>query len=324
MRVLITGGLGFIGSHTAETLLAAGHHVIIVDDLSANVVEDVPGAEVHTGAHWRLGLGNAETHGLFRSFAGLDVVIHAAAPVGAVGVLRHRGHIIEQMVGATAEAIRIARRTGARLVNISSSEVYGQPGTYHVGDDLCVRAGYTARREYAVGKMACEHMLMGAVPGVPSVSIRPFNVVGPRQTSAKGFVLPTFCEQAVAGERLTVYRPGDQRRALTAVWDVADFIAGPLLTSSTVRWEGEPYNLGNRANATTVLDLARRVLRLAGLPDDHIIMTSGAEVHGAEYAEADGHTKLPGGPPPLGWLPRVPLDVLCARTLMETPGAVRV
>jgi nucleoside-diphosphate-sugar epimerase len=147
--------------------------------------------------------------------------------------------------------------------------------------------------------------------------VRPFNVAGPGQSASKGFVLPTFCEQALGGWPLTVFGSGEQERAFTAVWDVADFIGRYAWNSE---WDGRVFNLGNPANTTTILDLARRVLALSGRRENAYLLTTGQEVHGEDYAEADGFQKLPiiEEAQSLGWRPRYTLDDLIKATLEQT------
>lgn len=317
MRVLVTGGLGFIGSEVARQHVARGDQVVIIDDLSGNVVDDVPGTDVHAGREWDL--ANVSSTAVLDVVDHCDRIIHAASPVGAVGVIHHQGWIVSKIVAATDTAARVAMATGAKLVNISSSEVYGFPGRYRETDSVVIPAGATARREYAVGKLAGEYLVAGRATDVPAVNIRPFNVVGPGQPAAKGFVLPTFCEQAHAGRPLTVFRPGSQERAFTAVWDVARFIVDHV---DAADWTGEVVNVGNPDNMISVLGLANLVLAYAGVGHANqrlVEMTTGREVWGDGFNEADGTTKLPDPTRALGmgWVPKVGLRELVERTYAE-------
>lgn len=303
-RILITGGLGFIGSSIAEAHLAAGDKVTIIDDQSSNVVERVKGATVIRAdlTHF---LGPRAHSMLPQSF---DRVVHCASPVGPAGILQHRGRIASMILEKTRRAIDYCVATQTRLVNISTSEVYGFSGVYKESDDLRVPARASARIEYALGKLAAEYECR-LTPGLESVSIRPFNVAGARQSKRGGFVLPTFAEQAVTGDPLTVYSGGKQRRAFTSVDDVARLIVHHL---DAAEWAGEAVNAGNPENTTTILGLARRVNTRAGQPADHIIHTSGQAVHGSAYAEAEGVVKIPDITLArlLGWEPEVSLEML--------------
>lgn len=279
MRVTVTGGLGFIGSFVAEELVRRGHDVLVIDRCIGNVVEDVDGAKVV-----RRDVREIEPEALFPQ----DLIVHCAAPVGAVALLTNAESVTHEIVDVTHHVARIALHQGTPIINISTSEVYGFSGEYHESDDLRVPDKHSARLEYAVGKIASEHLLHG-FKELAFTNIRPFNVTGPRQTSAKGFVLPTFCEQALAGEPLTVFGDGTQERAFTSVYDLAMTIADIAERESHT---GETFNVGNPHNQTSINGLARRVLEITG-SDSPIHHTDGKAVHGEGYEEAEGIVKVP-------------------------------
>lgn len=304
MRVLILGGLGFIGSSIADQYHAAGHTVMVCDNLSSNVI-DVSETPATT---WSLldvedCIGSLEDHP--------DLVIHCANPVGAAGILSQKGRIASETVRTTSAAVEYCAMTGARLVYISSSEVYGKSGTYTEMDDLRVPSKLSPRIEYAAGKIAAEACVR-LTPGLRSVTLRPFNVAGARQQSEGGFVLPTFCEQSALGWPLTVYGDGAQRRALTGVEDVAAFV----LQLRDEHYDGRVVNVGTPGNETSILELAERVRFLAD-STSQIIYTTGQAVHGEDYAEAEGIVKLPIVPlaTRMGWAPVWTLDRLIADAL---------
>jgi nucleoside-diphosphate-sugar epimerase len=165
------------------------------------------------------------------------------------------------------------------------------------------------RIQYAAGKLAAEQI--ARTEKIDVVSIRPFNIAGPRQSRSKGFVIPTFCEQALAGEPLTVFEDGQQERCPTAVWDLVDFVVNvdPRKHSGTV------VNVGNPDNRTTVLGLAELVLDVTGSSSE-IEFTTGKAVHGPEYEEAVGVVKAPDITlaRSLGWEPTVGLREMVERT----------
>ncbi|MBX5461638.1 MAG: NAD-dependent epimerase/dehydratase family protein [Steroidobacteraceae bacterium] len=304
MRVLITGALGFIGSHLADALLAAGDEVLGIDDLSGNVVDDLPGATiVHDDARAITSLRAGR----------VDLVVHAASPVGPVALL-DRESIVAEIIETTQAVLRFCDQHQLPLINISSSEVYGFSGTYREFDDCVVSPRLSHRLQYASGKLAAEQLVRTS--RVPSVTIRPFNVAGPRQSAAKGFVIPTFCEQALAERPLTVFDGGDQERCPTGVWDLVDFIL--RVGRDPHRFAGGVFNVGHPGNRTTVLDLARMVLRLTGSssPVEH---TTGKAVHGPAYEEARGRVKVPDitRARTTGWQPRVGLEDLIRLTIQE-------
>ena len=304
MNVLILGGLGFIGSTIADKFYEAGHSVAICDNLSSNVI----GVDESPAWSWSLldvedCLGQIEDHP--------DLVVHCANPVGAAGILSLKGRIASETVRTTSSAARYCALTGARLVYISSSEVYGKSGVYTELDDLRVPAALSPRIEYAAGKIAAEACVR-LTPGLRSVTLRPFNVAGARQQSEGGFVLPTFCEQASMDWPLTVYGDGEQRRALTGVEDLAAFV----LALRDDHFDGRVVNVGSPENETSIIELAERVRFLAD-STSVISYTSGQEVHGEDYAEAEGIVKLPAVAlaERMGWAPEWTLDRLIADAL---------
>lgn len=318
MRIGVTGGRGFIGSYACEALAAAGHKVFAIDDQRDAVLEESPEGITDL---W----GDAGDAVLYTSFEPrLEAIVHAASPVGPVALLGTPG-IVEEIVRTTATVARAAVRDGSRLLNISTSEVYGRPGRYHETDTLEIPARYSARDEYAVGKLAGERIVATAAQaGADTMTIRPFNVAGPRQSRRKGFVLPTFAEQALEGDPVTIFGDGHQERAFTAAEDVALYIVRAFELEPET-WDGRPINVGNPRNQITIGDLARRVLtvtdkRLGREPDPatwRIRHTTGKEVHGPLYEEAIGTQKLPliGEAEALGWRPRVDLETLIERTV---------
>lgn len=245
MTALVTGGAGFIGSHLVERLLSEGHRVLVIDDFRTGVTR-IDGAR-----YIELPMAYAT-----RPPADVDVIYHLAGPVGPVGVLSQAGVIVPEIVGA-ADLLRTwALYWDCPLVYVSTSEVYGlqqQPMTEQA--PRIIASGHSARMEYAVAKLAAETMLLNT-DGLDVRIIRPFNVAGPRQREEGGFVLPRFIRQAKAGEPLTVYGDGSQRRAFTHVLDIVDGI----VRAAEKGQPGEVYNLGNPANECSIEELASDVM----------------------------------------------------------------
>lgn len=292
MRYLITGGFGFIGSHLVEALLAAGHQVHVVDDLSSNPVP-LPVLLEEIG-HERLSYDICRIQDWAGDRSGastppFDGLFHLASPVGPAGVLDWRGRLALEIVGAASWVVNEAVIHNARLVFVSTSEVYGggKDGTCIEGMSHVISAKASARAEYAAGKLAAEMAVLNS--DIDAVVVRPFNVAGPRQSSKGGFVLARFVEQAIRGEALTVFRDGRQMRAFTHVKDIAEGLIGAMARG--VR--GEVYNLGNSDNTTSIRDLAERVLRMIPQPlpihgegrKTGIVYTDGKAVYGEHYEE---------------------------------------
>jgi nucleoside-diphosphate-sugar epimerase len=277
--VLVTGGLGFIGSHLVDRLLDEGHQVWVIDNCTSNVIQpeewfDRPNLHILTD----------QVNNILQYPVRFDEIYHLASPVGPAGVLRYAGRMARQIVDDADAVVGAALYWRSKLVFVSTSEVYGG-GV----DGLCteetpchVPAKASVRLEYAIAKLAAELAVLNTckVTDLHAVVIRPFNVAGPRQQSRGGFVLPRFIEQSMRGEPLTVFGDGRQHRAFTHVTD----IVGGLVKAMECGQSGEVYNLGNPANRTTVLDLAYRVCEVVG--DSHITFTNGKAVYGDLYEEA--------------------------------------
>lgn len=313
--ILVTGGFGFIGSHLVERLLEDGHHVHVVDNLSTsplNMAEILHLFGDHLfGENARLSFDICDI-GTWHSDLPITEVYHLASPVGPAGVLKHTGRIVQQIVNDTYHVIKLALEYKAKLVDVSTSEVYGggQNGLCAEDMDRVIQSDTTARLEYAVGKLAAETAIlnMAKVSPLKAVIIRPFNVAGPRQAIEGGFVLPRFITQAIRGEPLTIFNKGRQIRAFTHVSDIVD---GLILAMK--KGEGV-YNLGNPANKITIMELARKVNEAAG--GTGYAYTSGKMVYGDLYAEA--HDKYPDSAKAmmeLGWSPKMDIDEIIADVL---------
>jgi len=266
MRILVTGGFGFIGSHLTERLLQeSSNHVHVVDSLVTSPI-DVDSFVAQLENPERLTFDICTIREFFArlEIAEFDEIYHLASIVGPVGVLKHSGVILRDMVGDAYDLINYCLKYKTKLTDVSTSEVYGggKNGYCCETDSMIVPAKISVRLEYAVSKLACEIALVNTcrTSNLHATLVRPFNVAGPRQATAGGFVLPRFINQALSGEALTVYGEGTSVRAFT---DVRDIVDGIVRTMKYGR-SGEVYNMGNPVNKTTILDLARRVVAITG------------------------------------------------------------
>ena len=259
-EVLISGGLGFIGSSLTERILDIGMDVTVVDNCASNIlsswgISQSKGRMTFFKRDISEYLASASNETRFR------VVIHAASHVGSAELLQHIGHIAETMIRHTAGVVAFCVRTGSELIFISSSEVYGRNGVVSERSGIRVPPNFNARIEYALGKLTSEAMIHNAKHmGLRAMCIRPFNVVGPRQSRAGGFVLPTFVQQALGGRELTIFPPGSQIRSFLSVDDLADFVL--LQIRSKLLDDPVSVNLSCPANSMTIIELANRVKKL--------------------------------------------------------------
>ncbi len=312
-RTLITGGAGFIGSHLAETLLARGQHVTIIDDLSTGSLANVQ----HLIGHERFRFA-IETIGnemvLDRLVSECDVIFHLAAAVGVQLIIQNPVHTIETNVMGTEAVLKAALRYRAKVLVASTSEVYGKSEHVPYAENDDVTLGPTARNRwaYAASKMVDEFLALAyhREHGLPVVVFRLFNTVGPRQTGQYGMVIPRFVQQALAGRLLTVYGDGSQTRCFCNVRDAVRAIAGLAEADAAV---GQVFNVGS-TEEVSILDVARRTLALVngGQEGDwrqQITLVPYAHA----YAEGfeDMLRRVPdigkiGGA--IGWQPTIPLD----------------
>ena len=303
--VLITGGLGFIGSSIARRFLEDSARVTIVDSLVSNVAEDsdfdLDLAEVRTCS--------VEDY-LRRSNLPLkhDLVVHSASYVGPAGVLQYSGRIAAPMLAVTSELAEACIESRLPMLFISSSEVYGVDGMLR--EDMATRVPpeFSARLEYALAKLTSEAILYNCHSrGLNSISVRPFNVIGARQSRLGGFVVPTFVQQALSGKPLTVFDGGEQQRTFVSVDDLAEFVVDHLREE---HYGPNPrFNIGNPNNICTINGLADRVVTLVG-GDSPIEHVDPRTIYGPHYREAASKIKLCDidKARDLGWSPRKSLD----------------
>jgi nucleoside-diphosphate-sugar epimerase len=250
------------------------------------------------------------------TFAGTDLVVHAASHVGPAGILRYQGSLGADIVAVTQEVIEECVAHDVALISFSSAEVYGRSGMLAEGDDIIVPTHYNARLEYAIAKTLTEAATINSRHrGLRGFVIRPFNVVGPRQSRAGGFVMPTFVQQALAGRPLTVFAGGGQERAFLSATDLARFITEH---TDAAFESGRPiFNIGNPLNTITVWNLAERIV-------ERLDSTSSIEhadarlIHGPLYEEAESIQKLPvlDAAKAVGWAPSITLDELIDETAL--------
>jgi len=304
---LITGGAGFIGSHLAERLLAEGHGVTVVDDLSSGRVENLAAVWRHPNFAF-LQASVCDEQAVDPLVARAQVVIHLAAAVGVQLAVEEPLRTIETNLAGTQSILRAARRHGRRVLLASTSEVYGKGARvpFAEDDDLLLGPTHKSRWSYAASKILDEFLALAFHQqfGLPVVIFRLFNTIGPRQRGRYGMVVPRFIEQALAGEPLTIFGPGRQSRCFSDVRDVVEAIAGLSRHPNAV---GRVFNIGSR-DEVTILDLARRV---------RAITASRSPLQSIPYREAygPGFEDTPRRVPDttrirslLGWKPRHTLD----------------
>ncbi|MBU0515667.1 MAG: GDP-mannose 4,6-dehydratase [Proteobacteria bacterium] len=260
---LITGGAGFIGSHLAEALLARGHEVAIIDDLSTGSIKNI--APLKGDPHFSYTIDTIANAPLLAELVdGCDVVYHLAAAVGVKLIVDSPVYTIESNVGGTEAVLGAAAKKRKLVVVASTSEVYGKNNDVPFREDHDLVLGPTTkgRWSYACSKAIDEFLALAYFreKGLPAIIARLFNTVGPRQTGRYGMVLPTFVRQALAGEPITVFGDGTQSRCFSWVGDVVGALVDLVERPAAV---GQVFNIGHDSEIN-IADLAALVKARTG------------------------------------------------------------
>ncbi|NVN99733.1 MAG: GDP-mannose 4,6-dehydratase [Geobacteraceae bacterium] len=264
MKILITGGAGFIGSHLAENLLNRGDSVSVLDDLSTGSFENIRHLTHHPGFSFAIDkIENSMV--LDRLASAADSIVHLAAAVGVQLIVDRPTETIETNILGTSAVLSAARRYRCRTIVASTSEVYGKSEQvpYSENQDLVLGSSSKSRWCYAASKLIDEFLSLALYDEyqLPVTVIRLFNTVGPRQTGRYGMVLPRFVNWALRGEPLLLYGSGQQSRCFCHVRDVVNAITG--FVDKPSKTAGQIYNVGNNSEIT-IENLAKRVIQLSG------------------------------------------------------------
>jgi len=258
MRVLITGGAGFIGSHLAEALLEGGDEVFVLDDLSTGSIDNIAHLKGRPRFHYTIDSVTNEPL-LAEMLDRCDTVIHLAAAVGVKLIVEAPVRTIETNVHGTEVVLKHANKKKKLVLIASTSEVYGKSATVPFREDADLVLGPTSKHRwaYACSKMIDEFLALAywKERKLPVIIVRFFNTVGPRQTGQYGMVVPNFVRQALTGQPITVFGDGTQSRSFTYVGDVVKAVVALIREPRAV---GEVFNIGN-GKEISIDYLARRI-----------------------------------------------------------------
>ena len=261
MRVLVTGGAGYIGSHLVDALIKRGDEVLVIDNLSTGKIENIRHVLGHPTFHF-INDSILNEALLERFVPSMDLIFHLAAAVGVRNVLQDPLAAINTNVRGTEVVLGLAFKYWKRLVLASTSEIYGKAShvPFREDDDRVLGSTAVARWSYSMSKAIDEHFAFAyAVKGLPVSILRYFNSYGPRlDERGYGSVVANLTRQALRGEPLTVHGDGKQTRCFTYIDDT---VAGTLLASEVKEAIGEAFNIGS-PNETSILDLAKLIKRL--------------------------------------------------------------
>ncbi|HPX67680.1 MAG TPA: GDP-mannose 4,6-dehydratase [Candidatus Syntrophosphaera sp.] len=258
MKILITGGAGFIGSHLAERLLADGHQVAIIDNLSTGSLDNIESFKDNVNFHYTIGsILNREL--LDKLMDGVDQVYHLAAAVGVKYIIENPLLSLKTNIVGTDNVLELANKHKAKVLITSTSEIYGKSDQvpFKEEDDRLLGSTHISRWGYSCSKAIDEFMALAYFreKRLPVVIVRCFNTVGPRQTGQYGMVLPKFIKAALLDQPLVVYGSGKQTRCFADVSDVTDAFVKLM---NTPECEGEIFNVGT-TESISINDLAQKV-----------------------------------------------------------------
>ncbi|GAA4903522.1 NAD-dependent epimerase/dehydratase family protein [Streptomonospora salina] len=283
MKAVVTGGAGFIGSHLCDHLIGQGHEVVALDDLSTGSESNLE----QLGGHPRFELvkGSVLDKALVDDVvAAHDTVFHMAAAVGVHTIVDKPLESLRTNLHGTENVVEAAVRHGAGYLIASTSEIYGKNDTDGLTEDAdrILGSPLKSRWSYAAAKGLDELVayIHGGDSGLPCAITRFFNIVGPRQTGRYGMVVPRFVDQALAGEPITVYGEGTQRRCFGSVFDVVPAMVR-LLECPPAR--NRAVNLGG-LEEVSIGELAQRVIELTGSTGD-VVHVPYEEAYGEGYED---------------------------------------
>jgi UDP-glucose 4-epimerase len=320
---LITGGAGFIGSHLTDALLARGDHVVAFDNLSTGRLSNLDGAGRHPNFRFVQGsvLDELAVDELAHQ---CDVVVHLAAAVGVNLIVEQPLKSLTTNIRGSEVVIEAAHRYRRKILVASTSEIYGKNSSDALAEDAdrILGSPAVARWAYSIAKSVDEVLAFAyhKERDLPSVVVRLFNTVGPRQSPAYGMVIPRLVHQALANETLTVYGDGTQTRCFGHVADIVDGILRLLDHPDAI---GDVFNVGAQGEIS-ILDLATKVVEMTG-------STSKIELIPYEQAYEAGFEDMTRRVPDTtklealtGWKPSRNLDDILRDTIAEVRISNRV
>jgi UDP-glucose 4-epimerase len=271
LRVLITGGAGFIGSHLSDAYLERGDEVFVIDDLSTGSFENIAHLKKHPRFSYTIDSVNNQP-ALAELVDQCDVIFHLAAAVGVKLIVESPVRTIENNVHGTEVVLSLANKKKKKVLVASTSEVYGLSTEvpFRESGNLVMGATTKGRWSYACSKAIDEFLALAywREKKLPTVVVRLFNTVGPRQTGQYGMVIPTFVKQALSGRPITVYGDGQQSRCFGYVGDVVGALIQLMDHPEAV---GQVYNIGSNEEVT-ILELAKRIKELTKSDSDITFM----------------------------------------------------
>lgn len=318
MRVLITGGAGFIGSHIAEAYLERGDEVYIIDDLSTGSLDNISHLKGNARFQKRIFVHIDSIHNrdiMLELVGTCDVVHHLAAAVGVQYILGHPMESIHTNIQGTEIVLELCNKFKKRVLVASTSEVYGKHlhAPLVESDNIIYGPSSKFRWSYAASKLMDEFMSLAyyRTTGLQVTIVRLFNTVGPRQTGTYGMVIPRFVGQALKNEPITVYGDGTQTRTFTYVKDVVWGLMNLIENEDAF---GNVYNVGG-LEEVSILDLAKKIVAATNSSSE-IRLIPYDEAFGKDFEDMQRRVpsieKINGL---IGFDPKTPLDAILSKVI---------
>jgi UDP-glucose 4-epimerase len=318
MKLLITGGAGFIGSHLAEACLQKGYEVFVIDDLSTGSIDNIEALKPNPNFHYYL--DTITNRQLLRELIDkCHVIVHLAAAVGVQLIVESPVNTIETNIYGTELVLQYASLKKKKVLIASTSEVYGKSSRDHFSedDDLVLGATTKGRWSYACSKAIDEFLALAywKERRLPVVVFRLFNTIGPRQTGRYGMVVPRFVQAALRNQPIPVYGTGKQTRCFTNVADVVHVLD---LLIREERAVGQIFNIGG-TERISIEALAHKIKQMTNSQSEIVYIPY-------DQAYAEGFEDMLHRKPDvsklqqyIGFAPQTPLDTM----LQEVIGWVR-
>ncbi|MBI2611947.1 GDP-mannose 4,6-dehydratase [Candidatus Gottesmanbacteria bacterium] len=283
MKILITGGAGFIGSHFAERVVSKKNQTLVLDDLSTGSISNL--SSIWFSSYFKFIKGSVLDFKLLENLVNrVDVIYHLAASVGVRMIIEDPVHSIENNILGTINVLRLAAKKKKKILITSTSEVYGKSSkeTFGEDDDLVFGSPFKSRWNYASSKLLDEHLGLAYFKKnhLPVTIVRLFNTVGERQTGRYGMVIPLFMKQAMSNQDITVYGDGSQSRCFCYVKDVVWAMTKLMDNKESF---GNIYNIGG-VEEVRINDLADRIIGLTNSLSKKVYIPY-EKVYGGEFDE---------------------------------------
>lgn len=262
MKYLITGGAGFIGSHLADKLIEAENEVVVLDNLSTGRYENI--SHLEKNHNFKIVIGSILDEKLVDKLVDeADIIFHLAAAVGVDLIIKRPLESMTTNIKGSETVLEMAYRYHKKILITSTSEIYGKNinGPLKEEDDRILGSPLKSRWSYSTAKAIDEILahIYCKEKGLPTIIVRLFNTVGPRQTGAYGMVIPRFVSQAIKNKDITVYGDGKQSRCFLHVEDTVSALIKLINAPKAV---GEVFNIGSQEEVT-IKDLAERIIKIS-------------------------------------------------------------